>query len=48
VLPIILEIRKAGSTTLLEIADALNARGCNDSAGRRWYAMTVSDVLARA
>ena len=48
VLPLILEIRKAGPTTLLEIADALNARGCSDSAGRRWYAMTVSNVLARA
>ena len=48
VLPIIREIRKAGATTLREIADALNARGVATARGGRWYAMTVSNVLARA
>jgi len=48
VLPIIREIRKAGATTLREIADALNARGVATARGGKWYAMTVSNVLARA
>jgi hypothetical protein len=48
VLPIIREIRKAGATTLREIADALNARGVQTARGGRWYATTVSNVLARA
>jgi hypothetical protein len=43
VLPIIQEIRKAGSTTLREIADALNSR--TTARGGRWYAMTVSNIL---
>ncbi len=48
VLPIIREIKKAGATTLRDIADALNARGIATARGGRWYAMTVSNVLARA
>ena len=48
VLPIIREIRRAGATTLREIADALNGRGVATARGGRWYAMTVSNVLARA
>jgi len=48
VLPIIREIRKAGASTLREIANALNARGVATARGGRWYAMTVSNVLARA
>jgi DNA invertase Pin-like site-specific DNA recombinase len=48
VLPIIREIRKAGATTLREIADALNARGVRTARGGQWYATTVSNVLARA
>ena len=48
VLPIIREIRKAGATTLREIADALNARGVQTARGGQWYATTVSNVLARA
>jgi DNA invertase Pin-like site-specific DNA recombinase len=46
--PIIRDIRKAGATTLREIADALNARGVATARGGRWHAMTVSNVLARA
>ena len=48
VLPIIREVRKAGATTLREIADALNARGVATARGGKWYAMTVSNALARA
>jgi DNA invertase Pin-like site-specific DNA recombinase len=48
VLPIIREIKRAGAATLREIADALNARGVATARGGRWYAMTVSNVLARA
>ena len=33
VLPIILEIRRAGATTLREIADVLNARGVATARG---------------
>jgi DNA invertase Pin-like site-specific DNA recombinase len=39
---------EAGATTLRAIADALNARGVSTARGGRWYAMTVSNVLARA
>ena len=48
VLPVIQAIRRAGATTLREIAEALNARGVATARGGRWYAMTVSNVLARA
>jgi hypothetical protein len=47
VLPIIRQIRKAGATTLREIAEALNARGVQTARGGQWYATTVSNVLAR-
>jgi hypothetical protein len=48
VLPIIREIRKAGATTLKEIADALNARGVVTARGGRLYASSVRNVLGRA
>jgi hypothetical protein len=48
VLPLIREIRKAGGTTLREIAEALNARGVATARGGRWHATTVSNVLERA
>ena len=48
VLPIIRQIKRAGATTLREIADALNARGVQTARGGQWYATTVSNVLARA
>jgi DNA invertase Pin-like site-specific DNA recombinase len=47
VLPIIREIQRAGSTSLHQIADALNARGINTPRGGQWYAKSVSSVLAR-
>ena len=48
VLPIIREVQRAGASTLRQVADALNARGIATARGGRWYAMTVSNVLARA
>jgi hypothetical protein len=47
VLPVIREIRRAGGTSLHQIADALNARGITTPRGGR-YASSVSNVLARA
>ena len=47
VVPIIAEIRKSGSTTLREIAEALNARGVPTPRGGRWHAMSVRNALAR-
>src|ERR1700716_2091569 len=38
VLPLIREIRRAGATSLHQIADALNARGISTPRGGRWYA----------
>jgi DNA invertase Pin-like site-specific DNA recombinase len=48
VLPIIEEIRRAGATTLRDIADALNMRGIPTPRGGQWYATSVRNVLARA
>jgi DNA invertase Pin-like site-specific DNA recombinase len=48
VIPVINEVRKAGATTLREIADALNARGISTPRGGQWYAASVRNVLARA
>jgi DNA invertase Pin-like site-specific DNA recombinase len=47
VLPIIREIQRTGATSLHQIADALNARGISTPRGGRWYAKSVSNVLAR-
>ena len=48
VLPIIAAIKRAGATTLREIAEALNARGVATARGGQWHPMTVKNVLARA
>ena len=48
VLPLIREIQKAGATSLHQIADALNARGISTPRGGRWFAKSVSNLLARA
>jgi DNA invertase Pin-like site-specific DNA recombinase len=48
VLPVIREIRRAGATSLHQIADALNARGITTSRGGQWYASSVRNVLQRA
>lgn len=47
VLPIIEAIKRAGATTLREIAEALNARGVATARGGQWHAMTVKNVLTR-
>jgi DNA invertase Pin-like site-specific DNA recombinase len=48
VMPIIKDIERAGGKTLRDIAAALNARGIPTARGGKWYAMTVSNLLARA
>jgi DNA invertase Pin-like site-specific DNA recombinase len=48
VLPVIREIRRAGATSLHQIADALNARGITTPRGGRWYASSVRNVLTRS
>jgi DNA invertase Pin-like site-specific DNA recombinase len=48
VLPIVREIQRAGAKSLHQIAAALNARGISTPRGGRWYAKSVSNVLARA
>jgi DNA invertase Pin-like site-specific DNA recombinase len=47
VLPVIREVRKAGARSLHQIADALNSRGISTPRGGRWYAKSVSNLLAR-
>ena len=37
VLPIIAQVRKAGASTLQQIADALNDRGVATARGGSWY-----------
>jgi hypothetical protein len=46
VLPVIKDIRKTGAKSLRAIADALNARGIATPRGGKWYAASVSNVLA--
>jgi DNA invertase Pin-like site-specific DNA recombinase len=48
VIPVIREVRRAGATTLRDIAEALNARGVSTPRGGQWYAASVRNVLARA
>jgi DNA invertase Pin-like site-specific DNA recombinase len=48
VLPIIREVRKAGATSLRDIAEALNARGVQTARGGQWHATSVKNVLERA
>jgi hypothetical protein len=47
VLPVIREIQRSGAS-LHQVADALNARGIGTPRGGRWYAKSVSNVLARS
>jgi DNA invertase Pin-like site-specific DNA recombinase len=48
VTPMIREIQRAGAASLHQVADALNARGIATPRGGKWYAKSVSNVLARA
>jgi hypothetical protein len=47
VLPVIHAIQRSGASSLHQIADALNARGIATARGGKWYAGSVSNVLAR-
>jgi hypothetical protein len=47
VLPIIAQVRKAGASTLQQIADALNDRGVATARDGSWYPSNVRYVLAR-
>jgi DNA invertase Pin-like site-specific DNA recombinase len=48
VLPVIEDIRAAGTGSLEGIARELNSRGILTARGGQWYATTVSNLLARA
>jgi hypothetical protein len=47
ILPIIDQIRASGATTLTDIARELNARDVRTARGKRWYPMTVRNILRR-
>jgi DNA invertase Pin-like site-specific DNA recombinase len=48
VLPIVLELRAAGTRGYGFIASALNARGVRTARGGRWHVSTVQNLLARS
>jgi hypothetical protein len=48
ILPIVKAARKAGASSLAEIADALNARGVRFASGGNWHRSAVRSLLARA
>jgi DNA invertase Pin-like site-specific DNA recombinase len=48
VLPVVEQIRKAGATSLREIAAELNARGVRTARGGAWHQSSVHNLLARA
>lgn len=47
IMPIIAEARKAGATTLMALAEALNARGVRTPQGKLWRAQQVKNVIGR-
>jgi len=47
-LPVLNAIRSAGAETLEAMSCALNQRGIRAARGGRWYASSVSILLARA
>ena len=47
-LPVLTAIRNAGAETLEAMTCALNQRGIRSARGGRWYASSVSILLARA
>jgi DNA invertase Pin-like site-specific DNA recombinase len=48
VLPFIRQAKKAGASTLQQIADALNDRGVATARGGKWYPSNVKNILDRA
>jgi DNA invertase Pin-like site-specific DNA recombinase len=47
VIPVIHEVRRAGATTLREIAQALNARGISTPRGGQWHATSVTNAARK-
>jgi hypothetical protein len=47
-IPLVRAIQATGATTLEAITCALNDRGVRPMRGTRWYASSVSNLLARA
>jgi hypothetical protein len=47
VLPYIEQAKKAGASSLAELAEALNNRGVRAPRGGRWMPTSVSRVIAR-
>jgi DNA invertase Pin-like site-specific DNA recombinase len=47
-LPTLRAVRKAGATTLSEIAEALNERGVRSAGGGMWHRSSVRNLLVRA
>lgn len=45
---VIASLRKAGLTSLRQIAEGLNARGIPTARGTQWHAATVKRVIERA
>jgi hypothetical protein len=45
--PIVRELRETGFDTLRAMADELNKRNITTAYGRRWYASSVLNLLAR-
>ena len=48
VLPIVEAIRASGVTSLVSIAEALNARGVRSARGGRWHVSAVQNLIARS
>jgi hypothetical protein len=48
VLPQLSAIQKSGTSSLADIADALNERGVRSARGGRWHRSAVRNLLARA
>jgi DNA invertase Pin-like site-specific DNA recombinase len=46
--PFIVGLKAGGITTLAGIADALNERGVKPRRGRKFYAMTIANILKRS
>ncbi len=47
VLPVVRQLQATGTTTLAELAAALNSRGIATARGGVWHAMTVRNLLAK-
>jgi hypothetical protein len=48
ILPAVNAIRRAGTTSLQGISEALNRQGIRTARGKRWHVSSVANLLARA